>query len=1375
MRDDYLKGDTAKNWTKISESQFPWEREALDFIQQHFPAHKPYRAWSNFEFIAEDGSINEVDLLVFSRQGFFLIEIKSHPGHLSGDAGTWRFEHDGRVKAFDNPLYSTNLKAKKLSSLLGRQKRSSKKGRIPFLEALVFCSAPELKCDLEGTAHYRLCLRDRDATSDTPKRNGIMAAITRRECQGLRGTPKGQYDQPMAKVVSQVLDKAGIRPRQQQRKVSDYLLKEVIDTGPGYQDWLAVHAQVKETKRLVRLYNVRLEAKAEDRKTIERAAKREFQLLETLHHPGILRALGFTEHELGPALILEYESTACRLDLYLTEREESLSAEQRLHLIRQVAEVVRFAHEKKVIHRAISPCNILVINPESERPGIRLYNWQIGYRESSTTSTGIVISKTSHIDRLVDDKSTAFMAPESSYGIENFGEHVDIFSLGALAYYIFSGVAPAENSIELSEKLRGSSGLQISAVLNGAGEGLQDLIQFSTHPDVTNRLDSVTDFLELLDLVEDEIRAPEHDIIDIPENAQNGDILVGNLTVVRRLGRGSTSIALLVQRGDEHLILKAATDPEYNQRMTDEAEVLQKLRHQHIVAYCGQVTIGNYIGILLRPAFSDKGSLRIETLGDRLRKEGRLHIDLLQRFGEDLIGTVSFLEEQGISHRDIKPDNIAVGMVGHGSTLHLVLFDFSLSRASADNIRAGTRGYLDPILPNRKRWDLHAERYTIGITLYELATGALPKWGDGKTDPSHLSCEITIEAELFDANLREGFTKFFQQGLRRDAEERFDNAEDMLRAWRTIFEGIGDPGTGVDSEDEEAQQARLDAAAPETQIHELGLGIRVTNALDRLNVVTVLDLLHVNLQHLQRQAGVSNTTRRDISHATRRLRKRLGDIAPPETPPISSNNTGYTENVDVATMSVDLLVQRITRTGSRAGENTRFILHCLLGLAPDLNIPWPSQIEVAHFAAARAGQLFNNTDEEKSNHSDITRVQVGNLLTKFQNAWTKEASITRLRGDLAELLEKAGGVMAVQELTDALLAARGSVQEEPQRTQQAMAVIRAAVEVERRKSDPRFLFRRTESHVLIAINTALTDYAVHLGKLADKIAAQDPLIPPVRVVERLHTIKLPEGDLFPLSDARLVRLAAAVSQQAAVSSRQELYPRGMDAARVLKLAQGALLGIQKLTLTQITARIQSRYPEAAPLPNRPMLDILLHDTGFDLEWDSIANDGHGCYVNSLQQSSSFTHSTDTLQRRATVGVLNNTQEFTPEIADARQFEERLQRGITEGAFFALLVNPKYYHDAIEEFEKRFPVEVVDFEGLLLTAIREAADKAQVNWDLVVQADSTPGAGDWDKMILLVRRAMPQVEAQLLAAQKTIVLIYPGLLARYGQIDLIERL
>jgi hypothetical protein len=188
-------------WTTVSESRFPWERDALDFIRLRFPAHEPYRAWANFEFIADDGSINEVDLLVFTPQGFFLIEIKSRPGQLFGDAGTWTWETDGKLSTVDNPLIAANLKAKKLRFLLQQQNGSQKKGLIPFVEPLIFCSAPDLRCELQGNARLRVCLRDRDAAGDSSARLGILPAILGRDSPGLELSAKGTHDRRQSQLL----------------------------------------------------------------------------------------------------------------------------------------------------------------------------------------------------------------------------------------------------------------------------------------------------------------------------------------------------------------------------------------------------------------------------------------------------------------------------------------------------------------------------------------------------------------------------------------------------------------------------------------------------------------------------------------------------------------------------------------------------------------------------------------------------------------------------------------------------------------------------------------------------------------------------------------------------------------------------------------------------------------------------------------------------------------------------------------------------------------------------------------------------------------------------------------------------------------------
>ena len=54
----------SSNWETISRSQYAWEQDALDYVRQGFPSGPPFYAWSNFEFIAQDGSINEVDAFV---------------------------------------------------------------------------------------------------------------------------------------------------------------------------------------------------------------------------------------------------------------------------------------------------------------------------------------------------------------------------------------------------------------------------------------------------------------------------------------------------------------------------------------------------------------------------------------------------------------------------------------------------------------------------------------------------------------------------------------------------------------------------------------------------------------------------------------------------------------------------------------------------------------------------------------------------------------------------------------------------------------------------------------------------------------------------------------------------------------------------------------------------------------------------------------------------------------------------------------------------------------------------------------------------------------------------------------------------------------
>jgi hypothetical protein len=55
---------SARRWKQFAESRYPHEREALEFLSDILPDRDPNFLYSNFEFIADDGSVNEIDALV---------------------------------------------------------------------------------------------------------------------------------------------------------------------------------------------------------------------------------------------------------------------------------------------------------------------------------------------------------------------------------------------------------------------------------------------------------------------------------------------------------------------------------------------------------------------------------------------------------------------------------------------------------------------------------------------------------------------------------------------------------------------------------------------------------------------------------------------------------------------------------------------------------------------------------------------------------------------------------------------------------------------------------------------------------------------------------------------------------------------------------------------------------------------------------------------------------------------------------------------------------------------------------------------------------------------------------------------------------------
>ena len=559
-------------------------------------------------------------------------------------------------------------------------------------------------------------------------------------------------------------------------------------------------------------------------------------------------------------------------------------------------------------------------------------------------------------------------------------------------------------------------------------------------------------------------------------------------------------------------------------------------------------------------------------------------------------------------------------------------------------------------------------------------------------------------------------------------------------------------------------------AGPETLVATLGLSTRATNALDRVGVATVRQLVGLPVGAVRFMRGVGRKTRDELIAAIDRLRRRFPDLEAAPAAPTTPAPDGGPE--DRAALDLDALRLRLIEPPARgkAAPAALAVRRAYLGLddGPDGPPGWPTQAEVA----ARLGKK---------------KQQVGQALKADRDRWANDPAVTALRDELRGMIAAAGGVSPLAELAEALVASRGGAADDPVAGRRlAAALVRVAFEAEQTLTGPRIVLRRTGGSVLLARSPELAEFADRLGRVADELAAEDPLPPSLRVFARLYEVEQPEfpPDCPPPNNDRLLRLAAAASAHAAVSTRQELYPRGMSARRALALGLGALTGLElpaadrrgereRFDPPAVRARIAARYPEAEELPDRPELDELLAEAGLEVAWDEAAGvyrrpGGEGADPGSSGSTRPGRFSTDLDGPRAAI---------SEEEAEARAFDERLRFALRDRAFLALTVRPSRMLDAERELLRRFPdLQRLSFDRLLLDRLRAEAEALEVDWSVVLDADGAPpGSEDREHLLGLVRRVVPAVEAELLGSERPVLLAHPGLIARYDLMDLVERL
>jgi serine/threonine protein kinase len=1313
------------------------------------PKSEPYRAWATFSFTAASGRTNECDLFIAVPGGLYLLELKGHPGRVVNHGDTWQF-HDDRVRTLKNPLHLTDLKCKELKGQLERAARSMgvDPRRVPFIKPAVFLHASGLVSGLDEFQRINVYGRNDGAGGLDRIWDDLLGKPPERE--------SWRITQQSAQLLEQLMQKIGISHSTAHLRYGDDWKLEpgVLDAGPGWEDRLAVRDDglVQEEGR-VRIYLVEQMAGDAARRAADRAARREYQVLQGITHRGVAQAVQIRQHQGGPAILFRHRHSDLRLDAYLDAYGGRLTPETRLDLVRQLAEALRYAHNRSLYHRALAARSVYVTAGEDGAdPVVRITDWQTAARDFETTSMRS-IGDTPLDAALIEDAAQVYLAPETD---QEFADPVDLdlFGLGALAYLLLTGQPPAPQRSALIERLTVEGGLHPYAVADGLSDTLDDLVYRATRAEVVDRLPSAERFLDLLDEAEQQAAVPDRPAVveSDPLTALPGQPLDPVWTVRRVLGTGATARALLVDRVVEEAdgpdgkalveerVFKVALDQDKDARLYAEAQALKAVGGGRIIRLLEEPReIAGHTVLELEYAGES-------SLGARLRGEGRLTYDQLERYGNDLFIALDQLAAKGVLHRDIKPDNLGLHKRDDGSW-ELLLFDFSLADASERDITAGTRGYLDPFLGSTRRslYDGHAERYAAAVTLHEMASGERPVWGDGQTDPRVSDdVELFVAAELFEPGLRDGLTAFFQRALHRDVDRRFDTLKQMEDAWRQIFRTADSakpattPATvgAVASSTEEARETAAAAAEPTTALDAAGLSPRAVSVANGLGAVTVGELLDVPPHTIARARGAGTLVRRELN---RRHKQWTAMLRRPAAVPERVAPAAERKAADAATEpqaaaqliaaeSVDSLAARLTPAPARKGNLRPEVVRLTLGLprpeegGAELSPlgPWPPQTAIAKHLG--------------SSQPTVSRHHVAAI-----EEWATTDWLTQIREELVQILAQAGRVMTVQEAAAELRVRHGAADDTPERTlAKALAVVRAAADAEAlqrgTEHDPRLEVLRRGGRVLLALDSLpgtddptpqeLADYAAALGVEADRLAGDDPLPGRATVVRTLREVPAPDG-MTPLADTRLVGLAAVVSHDASASPRLELYPTTLGLARAIRISQ-AVAGVRReagISVGELIARVKARFPSlpVSDAPTHVEVEDALTEAGFPLEYDTVRKRFFPPAAEGARWSSSTYTRTSVLvaEARAAVAAGRDPQAV---------LRAKLATSAQRGGFLALTLKGADLPGTAGAIAAEFGVVPVDFNAEFLAVFRGLAEELGTDWTKVLRADAAFTAG-----------------------------------------------
>ena len=267
-------------------------------------------------------------------------------------------------------------------------------------------------------------------------------------------------------------------------------------------------------------------------------------------------------------------------------------------------------------------------------------------------------------------------------------------------------------------------------------------------------------------------------------------VLGGRYQVLDKVGTGGMAT---VYRGMDQVLGRTvaiktmlpqyATDPSFAARFKQEAQAAAALNSPYIVSVYDWGKDGDTYYIIME-------YLRGTDLKSGIRKHGALDCKKVAQIGSQIAQALSVAHNHDIIHRDIKPQNIMVQPDGN-----IKVMDFGIARAknshlTTDNSVLGTAHYVSPEQTQGKPLGPTTDLYSLGIVMYEAATGRVPFDGDNAvTVAMKQVTEQPVPPSQINPNVDPQLEAIILKCMQKDPKDRFQTADELYHTLHDYLAG----------------------------------------------------------------------------------------------------------------------------------------------------------------------------------------------------------------------------------------------------------------------------------------------------------------------------------------------------------------------------------------------------------------------------------------------------------------------------------------------------------------------------------------------------------------------------------------------------------